>query len=50
MKFETWECVYCGWILRFEEGRKDVSTWCLKCHDEMERRSENYGKNFLYNP
>ena len=34
---EGWECSYCGWTLKFKRGRTDVSTWCDKCHADMEQ-------------
>jgi len=37
MDFEVWTCIFCGWVLKFQRGRKDVSTWCDKCHNEMEQ-------------
>ena len=37
LKFETWICEFCGWVLKFYKGRTDVSTWCDKCHTDMEK-------------
>lgn len=37
-KWEVYECLFCGWILKFQEGRTDVSTYCDKCHDFMEKK------------